>query len=168
MASPSSGNTPCPITSARLYTLWVGIREEAGLPGLRIHDCRHTWASQCVMNGVGLTIVGRLLGHRQRETTAIYAHLDDGALRDAAGQVAVVIACAMGYKVEPPPVPDDAEPPDILASMPEFSITENPPPTPEGERTPLRVRPKGTERTDGTESEGDPETPPGRPALHWL
>ena len=57
----------------RLYTFWVGIREEAGLPGLRIHDCRHTRASQGVMNGVGLTTVGRLLGHRQRETTAIYA-----------------------------------------------------------------------------------------------
>ena len=38
------------------------------------------------MNGVGLTTVGRLLGHRQRETTAIYAHLDDGALRDAVAQ----------------------------------------------------------------------------------
>ena len=57
----------------RLYTFRVGIREEAGLPGLRIHDCRHTRASQGVMNGVGLTTVGRLLGHRQRETTAIYA-----------------------------------------------------------------------------------------------
>ena len=30
------------LTSARLYTFWCGIREEAGLPGLRIHDCRHT------------------------------------------------------------------------------------------------------------------------------
>ncbi len=35
------------------------------------------------MNGVGLTTVGRLLGHRRRETTAVYAHLDDAALRDA-------------------------------------------------------------------------------------
>ena len=45
------------------------------------------------MNGVGLTTVGRLLSHRQRETTAIYAHLDDRALHDAA---------AMGYKAAPP------------------------------------------------------------------
>ena len=75
---------PEDLTSQRLYTFWCGIREEAGLPGLRIHDCRHTWASQGVMNGVGLTTVGRMLGHRNRETTAIYAHLDDTALRDAA------------------------------------------------------------------------------------
>lgn len=50
------------------------------------------------MNGVGLTAVGRLLGHSKRETTAIYAHLDDGALQEAAAQAAAVIARAMGYK----------------------------------------------------------------------
>ena len=43
------------------------------------------------MNGVGLTTVGRLLGHRRRETTAIYAHLDDGALQDAAAQAAAIL-----------------------------------------------------------------------------
>ena len=99
---------PEDLTTDRLYTVWVGIREEAGLPGLRIHDCRHTWASQGVMNGVGLTAVGRLLGHRRRETTAIYAHLDDGALRDAAAQAASVIAGAMRYRAEPPPLPGEA------------------------------------------------------------
>ena len=51
---------PEDLKSARLYTFWRAIREEAGLPGLRIHDARHTWASQGVMNGVGLTTVGRL------------------------------------------------------------------------------------------------------------
>ena len=99
---------PEDLTSQRLYTFWCGIREEAGLPGLRIHDCRHTWASQGVMNGVGLTTVGRMLGHRNRETTAIYAHLDDTALRDAAAQAASVIARAMNYKVEPSPLPEEA------------------------------------------------------------
>ena len=100
---------PEDLTSTRLYSFWVGVREEAGLPGLRIHDCRHTWASQGVMNGVGLTTVGRLLGHRQRETTAIYAHLDDGALRDAAARAAAVLAKAMGYRVELPPLPKEAD-----------------------------------------------------------
>ncbi len=99
---------PEDLTSHRLYVFWVGIREEAELPGVRIHDCRHTWASQGVMNGVGLTTVGRLLGHRQRETTSIYAHLDDGALRDAASQAAATIACAMGYKAEAPPLAEDS------------------------------------------------------------
>ena len=94
---------PEDLTSARLYAFWVGVREEAGLRGVRIHDARHTYASQGVMNGVGLTAVGKLLGHRKRATTAINAHLDDTALRDAAAQAAVVIARAMGYTAEPPP-----------------------------------------------------------------
>ena len=106
---PEDGERVFPedLTSQRLYTFWCGIREKAGLPGLRIHDCRHTWASQGVMNGVGLTTVGRMLGHRNRETTAIYAHLDDTALRDAAAQAASVIARAMNYKVEPLPLPEE-------------------------------------------------------------
>ena len=53
------------------------------------------------MNGVGLTAVGKLLGHRKRTTTTIYAHLDDVALRDAAAQAATVIARAMGYRAAP-------------------------------------------------------------------
>ena len=89
---------PDSLTSARLYSFWVRIREEAGLPRLRMHDCRHTWASQGVMNGIGLATVGRLLGHRQRETTAIYAHLDDRALQESAAQAATAIGAAMGYK----------------------------------------------------------------------
>ena len=96
-------------------TLWLGPeavavltvlpREEGGLHGVRLHDARHTYASQGVMNGVGLTAVGKLLGHRKRTTTAIYAHLDDAALRDAAAQAATVIARAMGYRSAPPTPP---------------------------------------------------------------
>ena len=93
---------PEDVTTARLYTFWVRIRAEAGLDGLRLHDARHTYASQGVMNGVGLTAVGKLLGHRRRETTAIYAHMDDAALRDAAAQVATVIARAMGGRTALP------------------------------------------------------------------
>ena len=88
---------PDDLTSSRLYYVWRIVREEAGLAGLRIHDLRHSWASQGVMNGVGLTTVGRLLGHRRRESTAIYAHLDDNALQGAAEQAAGRIAGAMGF-----------------------------------------------------------------------
>ncbi len=55
------------------------------------------------MNGVVLTAVGRLLRHRKRAITAIYAHFDDAALRDAAAQAVTVISRAIGYEPEPPP-----------------------------------------------------------------
>ena len=99
---------PRDLTVERLQAVWRGVREDAGLPGLRLHDCRHTFASQGVMNGVALTTVGKLLGHRRRETTAIYAHLDDAALQDAAAQAAAVIARAMNYRAEPSSLPDQA------------------------------------------------------------
>jgi len=95
---------PDDLTASRLYEFWRGVREKAGLPGLRIHDCRHTWASQGIMNGVGLPTVGRLLGHRRLATTAIYAHLDDSALQAAAENAAGVIAKAMGFAGKPPPL----------------------------------------------------------------
>ena len=47
-----------------------------------------------MMTQVGLR-VGRLLGHRRRRTTAIYAHLDDNALQHAAVLPATLIAHAM-------------------------------------------------------------------------
>ena len=72
------------------------------------------------MNGVGLTTVGRLLRHRNRETTAIYAHLDDAALRDAAAQTEGIIVRAMGYKAEPPPLPGEVEDEDAPKILPEF------------------------------------------------
>ena len=40
--------------------------------------------------------------HHYRETTAIYAHLDDIDLRNAAAQAASVITHVMGYRAEPP------------------------------------------------------------------
>ena len=103
---------PEDLTAGPLYTFWRGVREEAGLPGLRIHDCRHTWASQGIMNGVGLPTVGRLLGHRRLATTAIYAHLDDSALQAAAEKAAGRIAKAMGFEPGPSPSKPEGGPGD--------------------------------------------------------
>ena len=103
------------LTSDYVYRFWCTVREHARLRGVRIRDCRHTWASQGLIHGVGLPTVGRLLGHRNRRTTAIYAHLDDAALRDAAAQTALVIAEAMGFSAQS--LVDDApdkEPVDML------------------------------------------------------
>ena len=160
---------PEDLTSQRLYTFWCRIREEARLPGLRIHDCRHTWASQGVINGVGLTTVGRMLGHRDRETTAIYAHLDDTALRDAAAQAASVIARALGYKAEASPLPEVAERPDTLPVVPDISSSGEPIAR-ERERVPSRPKPTEIKpaETGGMEPEGDAEAPPDLSTLHWL
>lgn len=63
---------------------WHEARTAADLPGVRLHDLRHTFASHLVSSGVSLPIVGRLLGHTQAQTTHRYAHLADNPLREAA------------------------------------------------------------------------------------
>jgi len=64
---------------------WRRIREAAGLPeGFRFHGLRHHFASTLVSNGVDLLVVQKLLTHKDSKTTARYAHLAPGALKDAA------------------------------------------------------------------------------------
>ncbi|MDE0174323.1 MAG: site-specific integrase [Defluviicoccus sp.] len=74
---------------------WRAVCTDAGLGRLRLHDLRHTAASQAVMAGENLPQVGRLLGHKRHRTTAGYAHLADGHLVEAAEKVGTLIAEAM-------------------------------------------------------------------------
>lgn len=67
--------------------LWETILDRAALGKLRIHDLRHTFASHAAMSKETLPMIGRLLGHANHQSTARYAHLDDGHLLDAAQQV---------------------------------------------------------------------------------
>ena len=66
----------------------------AGLPDLRLHDLRHSFASFLVNNGVSLYVVQGLLGHANTKYTQRYAHLTPDTLRDAAETVGSVIAGA--------------------------------------------------------------------------
>ena len=75
---------------------WDAIRRRAGLDNVRIHDVRHTFASFGASGGIGLTIVGRLLGHKDIKTTNRYSHLADDPLRRAADSVGNALAAAMG------------------------------------------------------------------------
>ena len=78
-----------------LTNCWRTVCADAGLGRLRLQDLRHTAASQAVMAGENLPLVGKLLGHRRHETTAGYAHLADEHLVEAAEKVGCLIAKAM-------------------------------------------------------------------------
>ena len=68
---------------------------DAKLDRLRLHDLRHTAASQAVMAGEDLPLVGKLLGHRRHRTTAGYAHLADNHLVEESDKVGSIIAQVM-------------------------------------------------------------------------
>jgi integrase len=78
-----------------LQPFWQRVRARAGLKDVRIHDLRHTFASTAVAAGQGLPMIGKLLGHRQVQTTARYAHLAADPIKDAADQIASSIAASL-------------------------------------------------------------------------
>jgi integrase len=53
---------------------WRACRR-AGVPNLRLHDLRHTFASYLAMGGFNLRTIQQLLGHKDMRMTSRYAHL---------------------------------------------------------------------------------------------
>lgn len=75
---------PNPMTGkpyTTIYEPWNLCRREAGLPEVRIHDLRHSFASALVNRGMTLLDVKELLGHANIATTQRYAHLSQDRLR---------------------------------------------------------------------------------------
>ncbi|WP_233902115.1 site-specific integrase [Paracoccus denitrificans] len=79
---------------------WRRLRKRAGLDDLRIHDLRHSFASDALQLGQDLTMIGRLLGHTQVQTTARYAHLKTDPIRSAADTVSEAVALALSQPVK--------------------------------------------------------------------
>ncbi|MGY9049724.1 recombinase XerD [Puniceibacterium antarcticum] len=55
---------------------WSRILAEAGIDDLRIHDLRRTLGSYQAATGANGYIIGKSLGHRSQQSTAIYARLN--------------------------------------------------------------------------------------------
>jgi integrase len=60
---------------------WKRILSRAGLKNLRIHDLRRTLASYQAIAGTSLLIIGKSLGHKSPQSTAIYARLSNDPVR---------------------------------------------------------------------------------------
>ncbi len=78
------------------HKLWDRVRKLAGLPGVRQHDLRHSYASIAVGQGLSLHMIGKLLGHADTKSTEIYAHLARGPMVVASDSVGVQIAALLG------------------------------------------------------------------------
>lgn len=77
-----------------LATAWEAICNAAGIKGLRIHDLRHSFASQLASGGASLPLIGALLGHSNPATTARYAHLFQDPQRAAVERVGAIVGAA--------------------------------------------------------------------------
>jgi integrase len=87
----------CPFVVPNPYTLrifinihrsWDIARKAAGLPEVRMHDLRHSMASNMVNSGRSIYEVAKVLGHSQLKTTQRYAHLSQETLLAAVDSAA--------------------------------------------------------------------------------
>jgi site-specific recombinase XerD len=84
-ANPKTG-----LPYVSFYYSWDAARKRAGLPDLRVHDLRHSFASFLVNAGRSLYEVQELLGHADIRTTSRYAHLSRERLFEAVESVPVL------------------------------------------------------------------------------
>jgi integrase/transposase len=84
---------------------WYRIRKAADLMDVRLHDLRHSFASDALMSGVPLATVGKLLGHKQARSTERYAHLANDVIRQGLEQATSRIVEAVTPVAALPPAP---------------------------------------------------------------
>lgn len=87
---PSSRDPAKPVDV--IEKAWSAIIKTAGVSDLRIHDLRHSYASDALAAGLPLHTIGILLGHRHHATTARYAHLSDVAAISATELISKTIS----------------------------------------------------------------------------
>lgn len=78
---------------------WKRIIERAGLSDVRPHDLRRSLGSWMAITGAGLPVVGKMLGHTQPITTAIYARLSVDPVRQAAEKATTAMMEAGGINL---------------------------------------------------------------------
>ena len=86
---------PCgsgPMSTETLYRHWRILRENADLPDVRLHDLRHSYASFALRRGETVITIGRLLGHRDPNTTLRYLHFADPLARQSTEIVGTALA----------------------------------------------------------------------------
>ena len=77
---------------------WRKLRKATGLEDVRVHDLRHSFASRALALGENLPVIGKLLGHKQVQTTARYAHLAQDSVKEAAARIAASIGADISIR----------------------------------------------------------------------
>lgn len=80
---------PFTIGAPLLHKVFNEARETAGLPHVRLHDLRHTFASWLAQGGASMAVLRDLLGHSSLAVTSRYAHLARPDLAEAVERLRV-------------------------------------------------------------------------------
>ena len=90
--SPTGG----PISPDSVIQMLHRVLKRAGLPKVRFHDLRHTFATVALQNGVDIKTVSGMLGHYSAGFTLdTYAHVTTAAQREAAKTMGNILSSAI-------------------------------------------------------------------------
>ena len=95
--SPTGG----PISPDSVLHMLHRVLERAGLPKIRFHDLRHTFATMALQNGVDVKTVSSILGHFSAGFTLdTYAHVTTSMQQNAAEKVGQFLRNSIPYGSE--------------------------------------------------------------------
>lgn len=75
---------------------WTALLQRAGLKNLRLHDLRRSLGSWAAITGGSLLVIGKALGHRSTQSTAVYARVSDAPVREAVNKAVDAMLEAAG------------------------------------------------------------------------
>lgn len=115
-ANPKTGK---PFTT--ITRVWYRLRKAAGITRMRIHSCRHQFASLLVSSGRSLFDVQILLGHSDPRVSQRYAKLSMQALKDASSYGSIIVPRVQPEALPPLPTGVDSSQP-VVSVVPEQEI----------------------------------------------
>ena len=90
------GPTGAPLSPDSVLHMLHRVLKRAGLPRVRFHDLRHTFATLALQNGVDIKTVSGMLGHFSAGFTLdTYAHVTTAAQKEAARTMEKVLTAAL-------------------------------------------------------------------------
>jgi len=75
------------------YNHFKALLKQSGLPSVRFHDLRHSFATMLLEQGEDITTISKLLGHHSISITMdIYAHLTEAMQKNAANKLDEILS----------------------------------------------------------------------------
>ena len=91
-----------PVSPSKAYRRLKELLQEAGLPDIRFHDLRHTFATHALSSGVDAKTLSGILGHTKASFTLdTYTHVTGEMQRNAADIVGGFLTELLGEEMEP-------------------------------------------------------------------
>lgn len=87
IAATVRGRLPFLAVPSTLVKRWMRARTAAGFPDVWFHSLRHSTASALINEGVDLTTIGAVLGHKSAQSTRRYSHLATDTLAIALAKI---------------------------------------------------------------------------------